>query len=267
MEIKQYPIANKLDEDPSIHCATLAITESLVKGKNGLLQMGHPDEKSRNGTLTFVKSNGKTFAITCWHVIEYLHKLNDDSDENYSHSLYTMTPRPYVVIDSFIRPSSLNEYHDLDIAIRQVRADFVVALGKEPIDIDNQQLPDNIEFGLAVGFLEDLKYIKDEKLNSPTSFISLPTTSVLAEINRKPNERFTLFSEFDKVQGYETYSGMSGGPIFWSTEIDYGIYGITYEANPSHFTEFGKSIMLAGELATPEIIRHWINQIPEILND
>jgi hypothetical protein len=52
MEIQQYPIAIKLDEDISRHCATLAKTESLVKGKNGLLQMGHPDEKSRNGTLT-----------------------------------------------------------------------------------------------------------------------------------------------------------------------------------------------------------------------
>lgn len=267
MATKQYPITDKLNKNPSRHCATIAVTESLVEGRHGLLQVGQPDEKSRNGTLTFVKSEGKTFAITCWHVIDYYHKLLDDSNDRYSHSLYTMTPRPYIVVDGFIRPRSESEYHELDIAIIQVRKDFVKALGKEPIDLDDQKQPQTIEFGLAVGFPEGLKYEKEDAPNPQKKIISLPTLSIIAEIEQKPNQRFTLFSEFDKVQGYETYSGMSGSPIFWSTEDDYGIYGITYEANSSNFTEHGKSIMLAGELATPDVIKHWISQIPDLLPD
>lgn len=267
MTDKQYPIADKLNEDYSRHCSTVAITESLVQDSNGLLQIGHPDENSRNGTLTFVKSEGKTFAITCWHVIKYLRKLKEESKNEYSHSLYTMTPRPYIVIDSFIQPISSTEYHDLDIGIRQVRNDFVMALGKEPIDIDNSTLPDNIEFGFAVGFPENLKYEKNNVPLTSKKIISLPTVAILAEINKKPNSRFTMFSEFDKAQGYETYSGMSGGPIFWSSENDYGIYGIMYEANPSEFADPGKAIMIAGELATPEIIKSWISQISELIEE
>jgi hypothetical protein len=265
MAKKQYPIASKLIENSSRHCSTLAITESLVNGKFGL-QIGHPDDKSRNGTLTFVTTNGKTFGITCWHVIEHLRELIKESGKDYSHSLYTMTPRPYIVIDRFIRPTSNTEYNQLDIAIRQVRADFVKALGKEPIDLDNQTEIDKIEFGYAVGFPEELKYIKNN--NDPNKIlISLPTVSILAEIERQPDSRFMLFSEFDEPQGYDTYSGMSGGPIFWSNSETYGIYGITYEANPTNFAGDKMGIMLAGELATTEVIKYWISQIEEQYED
>lgn len=265
MTNKKYPIADRLQEDYSRHCSTLAITETFTKGSNGILQIAHPDEKSRNGTLTFVKSDGKTFAITCWHVIEHFRELKEKSGDEISHSLFTMTPRPYTVVDTFIRPSSQFESHKLDIAIRQVRNDYVPALGKEAIDLDNLKMPEEIEFGFAVGFPEDLKYEKEKDAFGSKRIISLPTVAILAEINEKPDQRFTMFSEFESPQGYETYSGMSGGPIFWSTEKEYGIYGIMYEANPSEFTYPGMSIMLAGELATPEIIKGWINQIPELI--
>lgn len=265
MAKKLYPLSTKLNENSSRHCSTLAITESLVNGKFGI-QVGHPDEKSRNGTLTFVTTEGKTFGITCWHVIEHLRELIEESGKGNSHSLYTMTPRPYIVIDRFIRPTSNSEFHQLDIAIRQVRADFVKALGKESIDLDNQAMIENIEFGYAVGFPEELKYIKDNS-NPNKTLISLPTVSILAEIERQPDSKFMLFSEFDEPQGYDTYSGMSGGPIFWSTEDTYGIFGITYEANPTNFAGEKMGIMLAGELATPETIKHWISQIDEIFED
>lgn len=265
MARKLYPIVTELNENPSRHCATLAIAESPKNGKFDLKPV-YPDEKSRNGTLTFVKTEGKTFGITCWHVIEYFRELINKTGKEDSISLYSMTPEPYVVIDRFIRPTSNSEFHKLDIAIRQIRADFVQALGKEPIDLDKQVMIKNIEFGYAVGFPEDLKYIK-ETSNTLKTILSLPTVSILAEISRQPDSRFTLFGEFDQPQGYDTYSGMSGGPIFWSTEDSYGIFGITYEANPTNFAGHSMGVMLAGELATPETIKHWITQIDEIFED
>lgn len=49
---------------------------------------------------------------------------------------------------------------------------------------------------------------------------------------------------------------MSGGPIFWETEDDYGIYGISYEAGVWGATGNGKCISVFGELATPAEIEH-----------
>ncbi|MEC4049136.1 trypsin-like peptidase domain-containing protein [Flavobacterium sp. SUN046] len=259
-----YPVAKKLSDDYSRHCATLAFNDNLLNNKNDF-KNATPDENSRNGTLTFIKSEGKVFAITCWHVIEFFRDLLDKSDGTIGYSLFTMQPRPFIVIDRFIRPSSLTESHKLDIVICQVRAKFVEVLGKEPIDIDNQNTIDEINFGIAVGFPEALKYEKENE--NDKKIISLPTVTIIAEIDRTPDSRFTLFSEFETIQGYETYSGMSGGPIFWSTSKDYGIYGISCQANSTNFTEKGKSVMITGEIATRECIKHWISQIPKLFDD
>ena len=264
MSGKLYPISDALVENSSRHCSTLAINKNL-KIDNKVFKMSPPDENSRNGTVTFVKSEGRVFAITCWHVVEHLRNLNAGEDFLNNYSFFSMSPRPYAITDCFIRPESLTEYHELDIGIRQVRADFVESIGKEPIDIDTQVTPEYIDFGLVVGFPEDLKYVKESESTESTSVISLPTVSILVEIDGTPVQRFKLFSEFDKVQEYETYSGMSGSPILWSSVESHGIFGIACQTNKCGFDE-GKSIIVEGELATPEIIKHWISQIP-VLKD
>lgn len=263
---KQYLICTSLLENPSKHCATIAVSESIIKDENGV-SLGNPDASSRNGTLTFVKSEGKVFGITCWHVIEYLRRQIELTGDPYSHSFYTMPVRPYIVIDSFIRPQSLTEYHQLDVGIRQVKSDFVAAIGKTPLEIDNMLVPDSIEFGWAVGFPEGLKYEKEQLIENKAQVVSLPTVSILAEIDETPSGKFMLYSEFENTDHHKSYSGMSGGPIFWSHQDIYGIFGITYEASKCEGFSNGKSIMIAGELATPNIIKHWISQIPDLYDD
>jgi hypothetical protein len=263
---EKYALCPPFWENTSIHCTTLAVSETLIKeGEN--VKVGQPDENSRNGTLTFVKSNGKVYGITCWHVVEYLRILLAESGDDHSHSLFTMSPRPYMVMDRFIRPQSLTEYHELDVVIREVHPDMVKGIGKEPIDIDTQLMPGKVEFGVAVGFPEGLKYVKEKMSKEFKQVISMPTVSILAEIDSMPEGRFNLYSEFDEPHLHDSYSGMSGGPIFWNRPDAYGIFGITYEA--SKFETFGsdRTIMIAGELATPDEIRHWISQIPESVRE
>ena len=54
---------------------------------------------------------------------------------------------------------------------------------------------------------------------------------------------------------------MSGGPIFWTTESEYGIFGTIYEGGVGSAFSDGKSVYVYGESATPEVIKGWIRQI------
>ena len=73
-----------------------------------------------------------------------------------------------------------------------------------------------------------------------------------------------MFSELQKPAPDVNYSGMSGGPIFWSTKDDYGILGIVYEGGAG---EENKSIYVYGEIATPDVIKDWIVQCPPLHSD
>lgn len=57
---------------------------------------------------------------------------------------------------------------------------------------------------------------------------------------------------------------MSGGPIFWSDEHQFGIYGIVYEGDAKPSTEDTAEIYVFGELATPDTIRGWIKEVPAL---
>lgn len=89
----------------------------------------------------------------------------------------------------------------------------------------------------------------------------MPQVEILAGINGLPSSRFVMFSELENKPAQADYSGMSGGPIFWSTESHYVILGIIYEAGVGTELSDRNSIYVYGELATPQIIKGWLNQV------
>ena len=171
-----------------------------------------------------------------------------------------MTNGFYIVLDRFIRPTPQYGDSDVDIAIREVARDFPKAIGKSPIMINASNAPpDEIRHGYAVGFPESAKYKREDK-NGMHYRISMPQVQILAELERMPTCRFTLFSELPSAPNYSDFSGMSGGPIYWSTESDYGLLGIIYEGGMLQSSESSNPIAVYGELATPEIIQGWITE-------
>lgn len=136
-----------------------------------------------------------------------------------------------VVLDRFIQPDPPLGEKPPDIAIRELSPDFARALGKEEIDLDNAAEPRDIRIGLAVGFPENLKRRLDE---DDGYRVVMPQCEVTSELTHLSDRRFTLFSEVqsEAVKNKE-FSGMSGGPIFWSSEDQFGIYGIVYEGGRS----------------------------------
>ncbi len=255
----KYTICEQLYKNPSIHCASLVVTQNFATTNDGRFDFAKPSDDLRNGTLTFVKSDGKVFGITCWHVIEHYRSQIDKSGNLDSHSMRTMVNGFYFVLDRFVRPKPQMGMPNLDIAIRELRPDFPLAIGKIPIDLDqNNNLPQRISYGYAIGFPETMKY----RIQENTGFrVSMPQVEILAELQAVPTGRFTMFSEIDNIPENIDYSGMSGGPIFWSTSEHYGMLGIVYEGGKGAELS-NKSIYVFGELATAEVIKEWIAQVP-----
>ncbi len=247
-------------EDAAIHCAALVITENVITGGTGAPSFAQPSDKLRSGTITFVEYNDKVYGITCWHVIDIYRRYLTESGNQFSHSLQTMVNGFYAVLDRFIKPSPDFGMPEIDIAIREINPKHVQAIGKIPYNIDgNPNTPAHIRHGYAVGFPESLK----KKVNAdPFGYqVSMPQVEILAEITKMPEGRFSLNSELPEKPKYDDYSGMSGGPIFWSTENDYGIFGIIYEGGVGSELADGKSVHIYGEKADKKEIIRWISQI------
>jgi hypothetical protein len=261
LEKKTFLICDGLSENPSKHCAALVVTENVLKNINGWPHFAQPSDDLRNGTLTFIKTNGRVYGITCWHVIQHFREQLSQSGNLHSHSMRTMVNGFYVVLDRFIRPEPQFGDPPLDIAVRELDPDLVSAIGKVPIDLDIQpKMQSYIRYGYAVGFPETMKYKRMEDQSGYR--ISMPHVEILAEINGLPTRRFALFSELNDKPSQTDYSGMSGGPIFWSTKEDYGIFGIVYEGGVGSELSDGKSVYVYGEVATQEAIEDWLNQLP-----
>lgn len=258
--MKTFPLCDSLTKNPARFCAALVVTQDVIEGQDGWPRFADPTDTLRNGTLTFVKSGERVFGITCWHVIEHFREQLRISGNPYSHSMRTMVNGFYVVLDRFVRPEPQFGDPPVDIAIRELNPDLLSAIGKEPIDLDLlPDLPHSIAHGYAVGFPETMKY---KKMEDQIGYrVSMPQVEILAEIDGLPTRRFTLFSELSNEPAQVDYSGMSGGPIFWSTESSFGIFGIIYEGGVGSALSDGKSVYVYGELATPSIIKEWLSHV------
>jgi hypothetical protein len=257
-----YPIAEKLHKNAAIHCVALAVTPNVITG-SGWPQLAQPNAALRNGTLTFVKSGGRTYGITCQHVIQHYRDVLAASGNPGSHTMRTMLNGFYVVMDCFVFPHAQFGDSVPDIAIREISPDHVVRIGKEALDLDAmKEAPEDMRHAYAVGFPEKLKYHRYD--NQPGYRVSLPQVEILAELQARPHWRFTMFSELQKPAPDINYSGMSGAPIFWSTENEYGILGIIYAGGPG---EDNERIYVYGEIATPNVIKSWIAQCPPLRGD
>lgn len=255
----KYPVAEKLIDNAAVHCTTIAITQNVITGAEWPT-MAQPNAALRNGTLTFVKSGGCTYGITCNHVVQHYREVLEASSQEFSHSMRTMLNGFYHVQDRFIQPSVQLGDDPLDISIREINPDHVAHIGKEAMDLDvMSDAPEDLQHAYAVGFPETMKYHKHDDRQHYR--VVLPQVEILAELPCRPGNRFTLFSEIEKPAEEIDCSGMSGGPIYWSSENDFGILGIIYEGGLS---EDNQSIYVYGEFATPDVIRGWIEQCPPI---
>ena len=256
---KIFSLCDFFNGNETLHCASLVISPYFTEDDRGRKCFSMPSEEYSNGTITFVEYRGKSYGITCWHIIEKFRNANMEHGKH-SHTMRTMVNGFYVIMDQFIRPSPEIGQPELDIAIREVKSEFINKIGKVPIKLESlPNIPEELSYAIAVGFPTDLKYRKQE--NEVSHRISMPHVMIVAELNNgKPTQRFNMFSELEAKPDLLDYSGASGGPIYWSTEREYGIIGVIYES-ASGLELFGdKVIQVSGELATQHKITNWIKE-------
>ena len=203
-------------------CAAIAVTPIYRNTDNPLMGFWEPKDNVPSGTVTFLKCGGRHFALTCSHVVDSCRTRNAEAGEQ-RYNLRTLVSRSRVVVDRFVQPNCEFGQPRPDVAIREVKPDYVHALGKLAFDLDSAYSPPaGLQHAIAVGFPTNMKY--QQPGPSRTYRIAMPHAVVVAELSGgTPKERFHLFSELDTPLKDRSFSGMSGGPIFWSTDRRYGI--------------------------------------------
>ena len=258
----KYPLPDNFSSDAAKHCAALFIFNANI-GRQ-------PTENDLNATITFIEYKNKTYGITCKHVID-IYKNKESFDKNTCFA--TLTNGTHFIFNDFILPP--NDFFMLpepDIAIRQICPDFPQIIGKIPIKLENNSINTlgKIQHAVAVGFPTKEKRPIDAKNGYR---ITMPCVHVLAKISsiNKDSGQLSLYSELDHTVQIKDFSGMSGGPVFWSTEKDYGLLGIMYEALPPNPSEnsLGESprIVIKAELVTSERFKNWVAKFPELSED
>jgi hypothetical protein len=251
-----YTISEEFGANACKHCAPLFIVRQHIEVA--------PRAEDPSATLTFIKFQGRTYGITCKHVVTTLRDRIKESGSEFSHTFFIALKRHHVVQDRFFIPPGDWVTPEPDIAIRELIPDFPAHVGKIALDIDANPVPalSEVSFAIAVGFPDRLK------TQTPSSLgyqLAMPCVHAVADNISKAGPSFTLFSELQATPNIRDLSGMSGGPIYWSDQAAYGLLGITYESSPLEDSLSGTaSVHIKGHLADREAVERWVSHVPHL---
>ena len=209
------------------HCATIARLKYRSELDRGLV----PNAGEPTGTVTFVSYEGRTYAVTAAHVISTFDNLRKAEGRDLEG--YHVPAKPGVAIAGpFLTPphSDLFGGRTLDVAICPVNSSLPGRVGKEAFAIDANGDPSwPVSHALAVGFPTD------SKLDLPEAGgvrLGMRCVHALAEGvgGSGTSDQVQFYSELPERPELVSLSGMSGGPVFWSTEEGFGLVGFVKEA-------------------------------------
>lgn len=206
------------------HCATIARARTAEMFKRRLV----PRQDDDTATVTFIKLEGRTYAVTAWHVIEIF--CRQAVKDNVAPEAYVLPAAPGVILQPpLLRPPALYMMRQPDIGLRRVPDDLPGQIGKEAFEVRKTPAPTfPISHALAVGFPTASKRPHAE---SGGKRLELPCVWAVAEgVGGPKADQVQFFSELEQAPEGEALSGMSGGPVFWSDDEAYGLLGFVKEA-------------------------------------
>jgi hypothetical protein len=269
-------------------CAHIFIAkkdELFLGGSLSVLPQNGEYARIRNGTVTFIKFMGKQYGLTCRHVQEWLNQQNHENDEKLAdiaemplpdiakyHFFISMGQQQIHLNTTFFPVKSEYGMPRPDIAIGALPSGLIESLGKSCITIENdwdsgELLKDRHLTGIACGYPEINRKLTPSHISNIANF---GKSFVVARA------KFEIFCEssirvvdvIEQTNGINVLSGMSGGPLFWSTQDNWGLAGIVKHGGdlyPNIITEneeeFPPTINIVAEPVTIAKLEKWTEKI------
>ena len=223
MADRTYAVADGV-RDGCRHCATLSRFKYRSEGMRGVLPtFGEP-----TATVTFLKVNGRDYAVTANHVIEAFEAQR--RGEEIAFEGYFCPAKPGVaILGPFLQPPADITGRRPDVAICPIDARLPGRISKASFLVEpagDAAYP--VPVAIATGFPTGSKFDGDDDLGRR---LRMRCVQAVAEgVGSPPDDQVQFFSEVDVDPETESLSGMSGGPVMWSIEERYGLLGFVKEA-------------------------------------
>ncbi|MFC1502809.1 trypsin-like peptidase domain-containing protein [Pseudomonadota bacterium] len=281
---KKLPICDELlDEHKKLlthfYCAPIFIASTFsgtfwVKEEH-LAPEKIDENTTRSGTVTFIKYKGELYALTCKHVIDALKNKQREWKEEQEQKFNFTPPEEGI---GFYTPIDNNQYHfnyeftivpvddngvQPDLAIARVELYSIERLKRKPLIFTGKsKLP---ETGIASGYPEEQRIMKQgEKLNT----FSPKIVTCTATLNESMAGNIYIEDSIDSHNDVDVLSGMSGGPLIWSSHDKFGLAGIVksgYDIQPKEGgLILNNCIVVHGERITPKLLDNWLKSIPSL---
>jgi hypothetical protein len=207
------------------YCATFARANSQLIYERGLI----PRPQDETATVTFVRFEQCTYAVTALHVIDTFRR-QAERDGLAPEGYFLPTARGVLVSPPFIAAPRDWPVPAPDVALRQIDDALPAHIGKEAFELHPDVKPTfPIHYAAAVGFPTAGKKDRDEALGNR---LAMQCVHAIAEGVGAPSsaDQIQFFSEIEAAPEFGSLSGMSGGPVFWSDGEQLGLLGFVKEA-------------------------------------
>lgn len=226
-----------------------------------------PTEEEPTATVTFIKFDGKTYAITAKHVISQFDDLATSEGHEFGGYFCPVGPGTSI-LGPFITPPATLDYQKPDISICPIRSELPPYIGKEAFDITpegNASWP--VEYAMAVGYPTGSKVDVSTKNGTQLAMSCARAVAEGLSTSSKTSDQVQFFSELPYGTTVMSLSGMSGGPVFWSVEEAFGLLGFvkeTMENTPNNGTNFPVSsprVHFLSQRVDYDIFSRWLSYV------
>jgi len=188
-----------------------------------------PEPTDDTATLTFIKFEGSTYAVTAGHVITAF-ASQALAEAAAPESYFVPTGKGIGIQPPFIVPLPIWPDRAPDIALRKIDDRLPAHIGKEAFDLLPDVRPEfPIPYAGAVGFPTFAKAMREEPGGAR---LAMPCVHAVAEGigSSEHADQVQFYSEITAKVDVSSLSGMSGGPVFWSDGHRLGLLGFVKEA-------------------------------------
>src|SRR5262249_37299479 len=222
--VVEYPFADELQSACEC-CATIGRAKLEDWWRRRLV----PKPEDATATVTFVAIDGRTYAVTAWHVIDIFSTAA--SSEGVDPEGYFLPVEPGIFIGPpFIRPPKPWTAPRPDIALRPIDAKLIARLGKKAFDLTAQPDPAfPVPYALAVGHPTFSKTVHPEPQGARLAMQCVREVAEGVGFHAE-SDQAQFLSEIEEQPTTESLSGLSGGPVFWSDGNSSGLLGFIKQA-------------------------------------